>query len=62
MTRMTKSQIRLPRFGFVFVVFARPAVGGYVVFDWEWREENADRPGLPVGWENDFEVPTWRKT
>ena len=25
-----------PRFGFVFVTYARTGIGGYVVFDWEW--------------------------
>jgi hypothetical protein len=46
----------------VFVAFARTAIGGYVVFDWEWREEDADAPGHPVGWEIDFERRTWLKT
>lgn len=50
-----------PRFGFVFVAFARLSVGGYVVFDWEWREEDADSPGHPVDWQTDFEIRTWQK-
>ena len=25
----------------------------------EWRAEDADKPGHPVGWENDFVVLTW---
>ena len=50
-----------PRFGYVFLAFARSGIGGYVVFDWEWREE-ADLPGHPVGWETDFERRTWFKT
>jgi len=52
----------LPRYGFVFVAFARLAVGGYLVFDWEWREEDGEHPGHPSGWQTDFERPTWRKT
>jgi hypothetical protein len=28
----------------------------------KWREEDADAPGHPVGWENDFERRTWLKT
>lgn len=48
-----------PRFGFVFIAFARSGIGGYVVFDWEWRPEDADAPGS--GWETDFERRTWHK-
>lgn len=51
-----------PRFGFVFVVYVRTGVGGYVVFDWEWRPEDADAPGYPMNWKYDFEKQTWRKT
>ena len=51
-----------PRFGYVFVSFARPGVGGFVVFDWEWREEDPDSPGHPSGWEKDFARRTWHKT
>ena len=52
----------LPRYGFVFVVFARSGVGGSVVFDWEWREEDAETPGHPIGWEDDFARRTWQAT
>ena len=45
----------LPRYGFAFLIFARSGIGGYVVFDWEWREEDADAPGHPSGWGSDFE-------
>jgi hypothetical protein len=51
-----------PRFGYVFIAFVRFGIGGYIVFDWEWREENADAPGHPAGWETDFEGRTWHKT
>ena len=51
-----------PRYGYVFVAFVRPGVGGYVVFDWEWREEDPDNPGHPSGWVNDFARRTWHKT
>jgi hypothetical protein len=51
-----------PRFGFVFVTFARPGLGGFVVFDWEWREEDGDAPGHPIRWQSDFERRTWLKT
>lgn len=52
----------LPRYGYVFLVFARLGVGGFVVFDWEWREEDADHPGHPTGWPDDFERRSWLKT
>ena len=41
---------------------ARSGIGGYVVFDWEWREEAADAPGHPAGWATDFERRLWHKT
>ena len=52
----------LPRYGYAFLAFVRPGVGGWVVFDWEWREEDGDIPGHPAGWEKDFERPLWRRT
>jgi hypothetical protein len=51
-----------PRFGYVFVAFARSGVGGYVIFDWEWRKEDSDVPGHPIAWQIDFERRTWHKT
>ena len=51
-----------PRYGYVFVAFARPGVGGWIVFDWEWREEEADSPGHPVDWETHFERQLWWRT
>jgi hypothetical protein len=51
-----------PRFGYVFITFARHGIGGFVVFDWEWREEDTDAPGHPTGWQSDFERRTWLKT
>lgn len=52
----------LPRYGVVFAVFARSGVGGFVVFDWEWRQEDPEAPGHPAGWENDFEKRRWYRT
>ena len=52
----------LPRYGFVFVLFVRAGVGGFVVFDWEWREEDQDCPGHPANWINDFSRRTWHRT
>ena len=52
----------LPRYGFAFLAFARSGAGGFVVFDWEWREEDGDAPGHPVGWATDFERRTWHRT
>jgi hypothetical protein len=52
----------LPRYGSAFVVFARVGIGGFVVFDWEWREEDPQAPGHPMDWESSFERATWRKT
>ena len=50
-----------PRFGYVFLAFTRTGIGGYVVFDWEWREEDGEAPGHPSGWATDFESRTWQK-
>jgi hypothetical protein len=43
----------------VFVVFVRPGVGGYVVFDWAWRQHDPDEPWHPRGWQTDFTRRTW---
>jgi hypothetical protein len=51
----------LPRYGYVFIAFVEPCVGGFIVFDWDWREEDPDRPGHPLNWEEDFEKPTWQR-
>lgn len=51
-----------PAFGRVFLVFVRLGQGGYLIFDWEWREEDADHPGFPIGFGQDFGSPTWKKT
>ncbi len=52
----------LPRYGCVFLAFVATAVGGYLVFDWEWRDEDSDCPGHPANWETDFARRTWHKT
>ena len=44
----------LPRYGVAFLAFVEVRDMGYVVFDWEWRDEDPDEPGLPRGWRNDF--------
>jgi hypothetical protein len=49
----------MPRYGFTFVSFVRPGIGGFVVFDWGWREEDSNFPGHPVNFENDFARRTW---
>jgi len=39
-----------------------PEDGGFlgpVVFWFEWREEDPDRPGFPMGWEKDFGELIW---
>jgi hypothetical protein len=51
-----------PRYGYVFLAFIRPGVGGFVVFDWDWREEDSDAPGHPEGWADAFGERTWLKT
>lgn len=48
-----------PHPGFVFLSYARIGVGGYLVFDWSWREEDPENPGHPLDWEIDFERRTW---
>jgi len=50
----TRSGATLPRYGVVFLVFVEVRDMGYVVFDWEWREEHSEEPGYPKGWESDF--------
>jgi hypothetical protein len=44
----------------VFLAYVHGCVGGYIVFDWDWREEDPDKPGFPLNWEEDFEPPTWQ--
>ena len=44
----------LPRYGVAFLAFVLVRDMGYVVFDWEWREEDPDQPGHPLGWRTDF--------
>jgi hypothetical protein len=51
----------LPRYGKAFVVYARPGTWGYVIIDWDWRDEDAE-PGHPVGWEADFVRRIWSET
>jgi len=43
-----------PRYGVAFLAFVEVRDMGYVVFDWEWRNEDPDKPGHPLGWETDF--------
>lgn len=50
-----------PTFGKVFLAFVRLVQGGYLIFDWEWREEDPDNPGFPKGHKQDFGSPTWNK-
>lgn len=47
------------RFGHVLLVFVTLGPVGCVVFDWEWREEDPDEPGLPLNHENDFARRAW---
>lgn len=57
-----EESLTLPRYGYALVAFVRRGTGGYVVFDWEWREEAADAPGHPVNWQADFVRRTWYRT
>lgn len=34
---------------------------GPVVIDWDWQEEEPDKPGFPVDWDNDFGEMLWHK-
>jgi hypothetical protein len=45
----------------VFLVFVFRGMGGYVVFDWEWRPEDPAAPGEPEGWQDDFEERLWQR-
>jgi hypothetical protein len=44
----------LPRYGMAFLAFVEVRDMGFVVFDWEWRDEDPDEPGHPLGWRDDF--------
>lgn len=44
----------------VFIVFVRVDFG-YVVFHWEWRQEDRSDLRHPLGWRNDFGRRLWRK-
>ncbi len=50
-----------PRPGYVFLVFVALGSFGYVVFDWEWREEDADEPGHPLNHAEDFARRIWQR-
>ena len=47
-------KVGLPRYGVVFLAFVEARNMGYVVFDWEWRDEDPDEPGYPLRWRDDF--------
>jgi len=51
----------LPRYGQVFLAYVRAEVG-FIVFDWEWREEDPEEPGHPLGWGVALARRTWRRT
>jgi hypothetical protein len=38
----------------VFLAFVEVGMMGHVVFDWEWRDEDPDEPGIPLGSQRDF--------
>lgn len=48
----------LPHYGMVVLVFVRQCVGGFLVYDWEWREEDFNDPGHPTNWK-DFGRKLW---
>lgn len=50
----------LPRYGVVFLAFVEAGAMGYVVFDWEWREEDGDNPGCPAAADRDFAGRVYR--
>jgi hypothetical protein len=50
-----------PVFGRVFVAFASLCDMGYVVWDWEWREQGDAEPGHPENWQTDFEGRVWHR-
>lgn len=49
----------LPRYGVAFLAFVEVRDMGYVVFDWEWRDEDPNDPGHPVGWRSDFDAKVY---
>ncbi len=52
----------LPRYGQAFLVFVTRGPVGCVVFDWEWRTEDGESPGLPEGHGDDFARLLWPPT
>jgi len=58
--QMQNAEIELPpppdRVGVVIVC---PDHRGNVVLDYEWRQEDPDRPGWPQSWLRDFVRPIW---
>lgn len=50
-----------PHPGFLFVVYAEPVSGGYIVWDWGWRREDGARPGHPSGWDSFTKGKVWPK-
>lgn len=49
----------------VFLIYIKeePGMGfaGPIIIDWDWRPEDKDHPGRPVGWQKDFGEPTWHR-
>jgi len=48
--------------GRVGVVLVKPDSGGLIILDWEWRQEDLDRPGFPEKWNIDFGGIRWQRT
>ena len=49
----------LPRYEQVFLAFVQVRDMGMVVFDWTWRDEDPNAPGLPLHHEIDFAGKVW---
>lgn len=43
----------------VVVVFVQCLESGFEIFEWDKREEDADRPGWPINWKADFRKVKW---
>ena len=46
----------------VLLVFVKWTESGFLIFDWDKREEESNQLGWPQGWSNDFKEPKWQKT
>lgn len=57
-TSQDRETVDSPQF-MVFLVFAQYQDDKLIVLDWEWRREDRNNPGYPLGWKDAFKRQTW---